>query len=519
MPSNKKLKLGIQTYTCEGVYLNGEQLTEPTGIYLDGEKTLFWEPEADAFYFIPVSRENLLLDSATPVSGYLANASYPSESVIIPQKVFEGWTKDNVSPYSGVLGAVRMVCAINSFRLGDVTTDTNLLTATESEAPFNYPIENTPDTSVVGNLSAIVQDYGGGALNIEQKPVFVNTLPNTFSLDNYSGIILPEDVPFSGVNNTYMCFWNDDTIHGKLPVGSRLYAMSYDPYALAYVAGYNFQGNDITNMTILIRDVSSEEQGKAQANAILKGLYDSFGDFVLGVTVRVIITNANTVDWEAVFGEAMMSGKSLFSENLITNSPIAMPLVNNGINTCAYYACFPEANKYTYFINDYANGVAAVGPAAWGAELSDDNYQLSNLYIYHYLPTIIGYFGLAYAVSGAEPDESHMFMSPSNGGNVCCTHTLDPKNSGVECGYEAIDVGTQTTDHSISKGELSYVSNYTDTSNEYGIVPTSQSNLFIGNSTPDVNGLFSPGGPGSVELYITLESGSGTNDALKYLWN
>ena len=278
MASNKKLKIGIQTYTCQGVYLNGKKLTEPTGIYLDGVKTLFWEPEAQAFYFVPQPTGNYLPAEASsnPVAGYLANASYNTQSEPMPQKLFDRWTKTNVSPYSGVLGAVRMACAVDGFRLGDVTNDNVLLDAAQSEAPFTYPIENTIDISVAGNLIEIVDKYGTENLNPEHKPVFVDTLPYTFSFDS-SGIIPPSDVPFGNVNpDTYMCFWNNETIHGKLLEENKLYAMSYDPYALAYVAGYNFQGSD-QNMTILIERVNSEEEGKAQANAILKGLYDSFG--------------------------------------------------------------------------------------------------------------------------------------------------------------------------------------------------------------------------------------------------
>nr|DAD78197.1 MAG TPA: hypothetical protein [Siphoviridae sp. ctrgt10] len=514
MASNKKLKIGIQTYTCQGVYLNGTKLTEPTGIYLDGVKTLFWEPEPQAFYFVPQPNENYLPADASsnPVAGYLANASYNTQSEAMPQKLFDRWTKANVSPYSGVLGAVRMACAVDGFRLGDVTNDNVLLGAAQSEAPFTYPIENTIDISVAGNLIEIVDKYGTENLKPEE-PVFVDTLPYTFSFDS-SGIILPSDVPFGNVtSNTYMCFWNNETIHGKLPEGNNLYAMSYDPYALAYVAGYNFQGTD-QNMTILITNVLSEEEGKAQANAILKGLYDSFGSTSFGGTTRVIITNATLEDWEAVYGAA--AGKSLFSGNLITNSPIAMPLVNNGINTCAYYACFPIANKYTYFSN-VNNGVAAIGPALY-TDMSEDNYQLSNLYIYHYSPYFIGNNALGMVVKGEDPTNVETYITPSRGANVLGTHTLDPLNSGNQYGYEAMDVGTSTTEHSITQGQEKYVAEYSDDSG-YGIVPLEQSNRFIADSTYVVNGLFSPEGPNSVALYVTLQSGTGTSNALKYLWN
>lgn len=515
MASNKKLKIGIQTYTCQGVYLNGKKLTEPTGIYLDGVKTLFWEPEPPAFYFVAQPNENYLPADASsnPVAGYLANAAYNTNSEAMPQKVFDGWTKNNACPYSGVLGAVRMACAVDGFRLGDVTNDVVLLDAAQSEAPFTYPIQNNPDISVAGNLQAIVENYGFWSMNTEEKPVFVNTPPNTFSFDS-SGIILPSDVPFDGVNsNTYMCFWNNETIHGKLIEENKMYAMSYDPYALAYVAGYNFQGND-QNMTILITGVNSEEEGKAQANAILKGLYDSFGSTSFGGTTRVIITNATRTDWEAVYGAAV--GNLLFSGNLITNSSIAMPLVNDGINTCAYYACFPIANKYTYFSN-VNNGVAAIGPVS-GSDLSDDNYQLSNLYIYHYSPYFIGNNALGMVVKGEDSMNVETYITPSRGANVLGTHTLDPLNSGNQYGYEAIDVGTSTTAHSITQGQEKYISEYSDDS-DYGIVPLDQSNRFIGDSASVVNGLFSPGGPDSVALYVTLQSGTGANNALKYLWN
>lgn len=521
MASNKKLKIGIQTYTCQGVYLNGKKLTEPTGIYLDGVKTLFWEPEAQAFYFLPQPSSNIVSDTFIdePISGYLANASYNTQSEPMPQKLFNGWTKTNVSPYSGVLGAVRVACAVDGFRLGDVTNDNVLLDAAQSEAPFTYPIENTTAIGVAGNLIEIVDKYGTENLNPKHKPVFVDTLPNTFSFDS-SGIILPSDVPFANVNpDTYMCFWNDNTIHGKLIEGYNLYAMSYDPYALAYVAGYNFQGSD-QNMTILIQGVNSEEEGKAQANAILKGLYDSFSSTSFGGTTRVIITNATREDWQAAYNNAAAAGKSLFSRNLITNSPIAMPLVNNGINTCAYYACFPIANKYTYFNNmeeGVGNGVAAIGPV-YGSDLSDDNYQLSNLYIYHYSPYFIGNNALGMVLSGGEPDESQMFITPSRGASVLGTHTLDPLNSGNQYGYEAMDVGTSTTAHSITQGQEKYAAEYSDDSG-YGVVPLEQSNRFIGDSTSVVNGLFSPGGPNSVALYVKLQSGTGANNALKYLWN
>lgn len=522
MASNKKLKIGIQTYTCEGVYLNGTKLTKPTGIYLDGVKTLFWEPEAQTFYFVAQPQENIFSDSFVnePISGYLADAvGYHVDSVAAPQKLFDRWTKENVCPYSGVLGAVRMACAINNFRLGDVTDDTSLLTASESEAPFTYPIENTSDTSLVGELQLIVDDYGGGPMNTEEKPVFVNTFPYTFSFDA-SGIILPSNVSFNNVtSNTYMCFWNNETIHGKLPEGDRLYAMSYDPYALAYVAGYNFQGNN-KNMTILITGVQDENEGKAQANAILRGLYDSFSSTGFGGTTRVIITNATIADWQAVYSAALMDGKSLFSENLITNSPIAMPLVNDGINTCAYYACFPVANKYTYFNNmenAVGNGVAAIGPALF-TDVSDDNYQLSNLYIYHYPPYLIGHNALGMILNGIEPDAAQLYITPSYGANVLGTHTLDPSSSGNNYGYEAMDLGTSTTAHSIKQGQEKYAAEYADDSG-YGIVPLEQSNRFIGDSTSVVNGLFSPGGPSSVALYVTLESDTGTSNALKYLWN
>lgn len=517
MASNKKLKIGIQTYTCQGVYLNGRKLTEPTGIYLDGVKTLFWEPEPQAFYFVAQPRENYLPAevASNPVAGYLANAANNTNFEAMPQKLFEGWTKANACPYSGVFGAVRMACAVDGFRLGDVTNDNVLLDAAQSEAPFTYPIENTIDISVAGNLIEIVDKYGTENLNPEHKPVFVDTLPYTFSFDS-SGIIPPSDVPFGNVNpDTYMCFWNDNTIHGSL--GGMSYVMSYDPYALAYVAGYNFQGSD-QNMTILIERVNSEEEGKAQANAILKGLYDSFGSTSFGGTTRVIITNATREDWEAVYGAA--AGKSLFSGNLITNSPIAMPLVNNGINTCAYYACFPIANKYTYFNNmeeGVGNGVAAIGPV-YGSDLSDDNYQLSNLYIYHYSPYFIGNNALGMVLSGREPDESQMFITPSRGANVLGTHTLDPLNSGNQYGYEAMAAGTSTTEHSITQGQEKYAAEYSDDSG-YGIVPLEQSNRFIGDSASVVNGLFSPEGPNSVALYVTLQSGTGANNALKYLWN
>lgn len=521
MASNKKLKIGIQTYTCQGVYLNGEKLTEPTGIYLDGVKTLFWEPEAQAFYFDPQPNENYLPADASsnPVAGYLANASYNTQSEAMPQKLFYGWTKANVSPYSRVLGAVRMACAVDGFRLGDVTNDNVLLGAAQSEAPFTYPIENTTDISVAGNLFEIVDKYGTEYLNPEHKPVFVDTLPNTFSFDS-SEIILPSDVPFSEVtSNTYMCFWNNETIHGKLLEEYNLYAMSYDPYALAYVAGYNFQGTD-QNMTILITGVESEEEGIAQANAILRGLYDSFGSTSFGGTTRVIITNATLEDWEAAYANGVGAGNSLFSGNLITNSPIAMPLVNNGINTCAYYACFPIANKYTYFNNmevSVGNGVAAIGPALY-TDMSEDNYQLSNLYIYHYSPYFIGNNALGMVVKGEDPTNVETYITPSRGANVLGTHTLDPLNSGNQYGYEAMDVGTSTTAHSITQGQEKYVSDYSDDSG-YGIVPLDQSNRFIGDSASVVNGLFSPGGPNSVALYVTLQSGTGANNALKYLWN
>lgn len=520
--ANKKLKIGIQTYTCEGVFLNGTQLTKPTGIYLDGVKTLFWEPGEQAFYFLPQPRENIVSDTFAdePISGYLADATgVDIISEAFPQKLFDGWTKENVCPYSGVFGAVRMQCALNNFRLGDISNDNVLPSASESEAPFYYPIENTSDPSIVGNLESIVREYGSPNMNPEEKPVFVNTPPNTFSFDS-SGIILPPDVPFSvATSNTYMCFWNNETIHGKLLEEYNLYAMSYDPYALAYVAGYNFQGHD-QNMTILITDVLSEEEGKAQANAILKGLYDSFGNTSFGGTTRVIITNATLEDWETAYTNGAGAGKSLFSANLITNSPIAMPLVNKGINTCAYYACFPIANKYTYFNNmeeGYGNGVAAIGPVQ-GSDLSDGNYQLSNLYIYHYSPYAIGENALGMVVSGGAPDESQMFITPSRGANVLGTHTLDPLSSGNQYGYEAMDVGSSTTAHSITQGEETYISSYSDDSG-YGIVPLDQSNRFIGNSAYAVNGLFSPGGPNSVALYVTLQSGTGANNALKYLWN
>ena len=521
MASNKKLKIGIQTYTCQGVYLNGRKLTEPTGIYLDGVKTLFWEPEAQAFYFVPQPNEKYLPADASsnPVAGYLANALYNIQSEAMPQKLFNRWTKANVCPYSGVLGAVRMACAVDGFRLGDVTNDNVLLDAAQSEAPFTYPIEINSDPSIAGNLESIVREYGGPNMNPEEKPVFVNTPRNTFSFDS-SGIILPPDVPFSDVTtNTYMCFWNNETIHGKLLEGYNLCAMSYDPYALAYVAGYNFQGH-YQNMTILITDVLSEEEGKAQANAILKGLYDSFGSTSFGGTTRVIITNATREDWEAAYNNAAAAGKSLFSGNLITNSPIAMPLVNNGINTCAYYACFPIANKYTYFNNmedSVGNGVAAIGPALY-TDISDDNYQLSNLYIYHYSPYFIGNNALGMAVKGEDPTSVETYITPSRGANVLGTHTLDPLNSGNQYGYEAMDVGTSTTEHSITQGQEKYAAEYSDDSG-YGIVPLEQSNRFIGDSASVVNGLFSPGGPNSVALYVTLQSGTGANNALKYLWN
>ena len=517
MASNKKLKIGIQTYTCQGVYLNGRKLTEPTGIYLDGVKTLFWEPEPQAFYFVAQPNENYLPADASsnPVAGYLANAAYNTNSEAMPQKLFAGWTKANVSPYSGVLGAVRMACAVDGFRLGDVTNDDVLLDAAQSEAPFTYPIENTSDPSIAGNLESIVREYGGGSMNAEENPVFVNTPPNTFSFDS-SSIILPPDVPFSEVtSNTYMCFWNDETIHGKLLEGHKLYAMSYDPYALAYVAGYNFQGND-QNMTILITDVLSEAEGKAQANAILRGLYDSFGSTSFGGTTRVIITNATREDWETAYTNGAGAGKSLFSANLITNSPIAMPLVNDGINTCAYYACFPIANKYTYFSN-VNNGVAAIGPALY-TDMSEDNYQLSNLYIYHYSPYFIGNNALGMVVKGEDPTNVETYITPSRGANVLGTHTLDPLNSGNQYGYEAMDVGASTTAHSITQGQEKYTAEYSDDSG-YGIVPLDQSNRFIGDSASVVNGLFSPEGPNSVALYVTLQSGTGANNALKYLWN
>ena len=515
MASNKKLKIGIQTYTCEGVYLNGAQLTKPTGIYLDGVKTLFWEPEEQAFYFVPQPSSNIVSDTFInePISGYLADATgYYTISEPFPQKLFDGWTKENVCPYSGVFGAVRMQCALNNFRLGDVRGDASLSDATQSEAPFYYPIEIN---STADNLESIVREYGGENMNPEEKPVFVNTPRNTFSFDS-SSIILPPDVPFSEVHtNTYMCFWNNETIHGKLLEGYNLYAMSYDPYALAYVAGYNFQGHD-QNMTILITDVLSEEEGKAQANAILKGLYDSFGSTSFGGTTRVIITNATLEDWETAYTNGAGAGKSLFSGNLITNSPIAMPLVNNGINTCAYYACFPIANKYTYFSN-VDNGVAAIGPA-YNSDLSDGNYQLSNLYIYHYSPYFIGENTLGMVVSGGAPEELQMLITPSTGANVLGTHTLDPISSSNQYGYEAMDVGSSTTAHSITQGQENYISNYSDDSG-YGIVPLDQSNRFIANPAYAVNGLFSPGGPNSVALYVTLQSGTGANNALKYLWN
>lgn len=521
MASNKKLKIGIQTYTCQGVYLNGRKLTEPTGIYLDGVKTLFWEPEPQAFYFVAQPNENYLpADAASnPVAGYLANAAYNTNSEAMPQKLFAGWTKTNVSPYSGVFGAVRMACAVDGFRLGDVRVDDVLLEATNSEAPFYYPIENNSDPSIAGNLEGIVREFGGANMNPEHKPVFVDTLPYTFSFDS-SGIILPSDVPFANVHSdTYMCFWNNNTIHGNLPEGNRLYAMSYDPYALAYVAGYNFQGND-QNMTILITDVLSEAEGKAQANAILKGLYDSFGNTSFGGTTRVIITNATREDWETAYTNGAGAGKSLFSANLITNSPIAMPLVNDGINTCAYYACFPIANKYTYFNNmedSVGNGVAAIGPA-YNSDFSDSNYQLSNLYIYHYSPYFIGNNALGMVVKGEDPTNVETYITPSRGANVLGTHTLDPLNSGNQYGYEAIDVGTSTTEHSITQGQEKYAAEYSDDSG-YGIVPLEQSNRFIGDSASVVNGLFSPEGPNSVALYVTLQSGTGSSNALKYLWN
>lgn len=522
MASNKKLKIGIQTYTCEGVFLNGTKLTKPTGIYLDGVKTLFWEPEEQAFYFLPQPTNNIVSDTFgdEPLSGYLADATgYYTISEPFPQKLFDGWTKENVCPYSGVFGAVRMQCAVNNFRLGDVRGDGNLSDATQSEAPFYYPIEINSDPSIAGNLEGIVREFGGASMNPEEKPVFVNTLPNTFSF-NSSGIILPPDVPFSEVSsNTYMCFWNNETIHGKLLEGYNMYAMSYDPYALAYVAGYNFQGND-QNMTILITDVLSEAEGKAQANAILKGLYDSFGNTSFGGTTRVIITNATREDWETAYTNGAGAGKSLFSGNLITNSPIAMTLVNRGVNTCAYYACFPIANKYTYFNSmedNVGNGVAAIGPA-YNSNFSDGNYQLPNLYIYHYSPYFIGENALGAILAGGAPEESQMFITPSTGANVLGTHTLDPLYPGNEYGYEAMDVGSSTTAHSIAQGEETYMSNYSDDSG-YGIVPLDQSDRFIANPAYAVNGLFSPGGPNSVALYVTLQSGTGANNALKYLWN
>lgn len=518
MASNKKLKIGIQTYTCQGVYLNGTKLTEPTGIYLDGVKTLFWEPESgpepQGFYFVPQPYENYLPDDASsyPVAGYLANAWYNTESWAWPKELLERWTRDNVCPYSGVLGAVRMACAVDGFRLGDVTDDNGLLDAAQSEAPFTYPIENTSDSSVAGNLIEIVDKYGTENLNPEEKPVFVDTLPYTFSFDS-SGIILPSDVPFGDVSSTYMCFWNNETIHGKLLEGSNLYAMSYDPYALAYVAGYNFQGND-ENMTILITDVLSEEEGKAQANAILKGLYDSFGSTSFGGTTRVIITNATLEDWAAVYHAA--ADKSLFSGNLITNSTIAMPLVNNGINTCAYYACFPIANKYTYFSN-VENGVAAIGPASY-TNMTEDNYQLSNLYIYHYSPYFIGNTALGMFVKGEYPTNVETYITPSRGADVLGTHTLDPLNSDNPYGYEAMDVGAPETEHSIIQGQEKYAAEYSDDS-DYGTVPLEQSNRFTGDFVDFDNGLFNPGKPDDVALYVTLEFGTGANNALKYLWN
>ena len=87
MASNKKLKIGIQTYTCQGVYLNGRKLTEPTGIYLDGVKTLFWEPEPQAFYFVAQPNESYLPADASsnPVAGYLANAAYNTNFEASPQ--------------------------------------------------------------------------------------------------------------------------------------------------------------------------------------------------------------------------------------------------------------------------------------------------------------------------------------------------------------------------------------------------------------------------------------------------
>ena len=526
MASNKKLKIGIQEYTCEGVFLNGTMLTEPTGIYLDGEKTLFWEPVEpveQAFYFVPQPRENIVSDtfSDEPISGYLADATgYDTISEdFFPRELFDGWKKTNVCPYSGVFGAVRMQCALNNFRLGDVGRYENLFDATQSEAPFYYPIEINSDPSIAGNLESIVREYGGWNMNPEGKPVFVNTLPNTFSFDS-SGIIFPLDVPFGDVSpGTYMCFWNNETIHGKLLEGYNMYAMSYDPYALAYVAGYNFQGND-ENMTILITDVLSEEEGKAQANAILKGLYDSFGTTSFGGTTRVIITNATIMDWEIAYANGAGGRKSLFSANLITNSPIAMPLVNKGINTCAYYACFPTANKYTYFNNmeeGYGNGVAAIGPV-YDSGFSYENYQLSNLYIYHYSPSFIGENALSKVLAGEAPEESQMLITPSMGASVLGTHTLDPISSGNPYGYEAIDVESSTTEHSITQGQETYISSYSDDSS-YGIVPLEQSNRFIADSYCVVNGLFSPEGPNSVALYVTLQSGTGEDNALKYLWD
>ena len=89
MASNKQLKIGIQTYVCEGVYLNGAQLTKPTGIYLDGVKPLFWEPEEQAFYFVPQTSSNIVSDTFIdePISGYLADATgYYTISEVFPQK-------------------------------------------------------------------------------------------------------------------------------------------------------------------------------------------------------------------------------------------------------------------------------------------------------------------------------------------------------------------------------------------------------------------------------------------------